>query len=309
MKKITTKLSNLHKLFYVDEYEQEFILNEDIFIESLNGEYVKINALVKKITPMLNVEVENILEPYICAEKHLIMSPSGWDFMDNCLDLIDSEGDTLKIISKNKIGMQDSFDVSLDYPHVYCTANGLVHHNTMIPIYLGLKDMLENGTYDKIVLIRNNESTKDCGFLPGDIKQKFEVFERAFKGQINFLFNRDDAWEILQKKDILVFENTSFLRGITYSNCLIIADECQNYSMQEFSTIITRLDSTSKIVFCGDYAQTDLNLKKESSGFKDFLSITKLMEEFSSVEFTVEDIVRSDMIKSFILAKIKLGLI
>lgn len=179
---------------------------------------------------------------------------------------------------------------------------------TLCPIYLGLRDMLEYGTYEKIVLIRNNETTKECGFLPGDVKQKFEVFERAFKGQINFLFNRDDAWEILEKKNILQFENTSFLRGITYSNCLIIADECQNYSMAEFSTIVTRLDETSRIVFCGDYGQTDLNLKKDPSGFNDFLKIVNLMDEFSTVEFTVDDIVRSDLVKSFILAKIKLGL-
>ena len=179
---------------------------------------------------------------------------------------------------------------------------------SMVGLYLGLRDMMENGTFSKIVIIRSAVASRDIGFLPGTDKEKVEVYEAPYRAIVNDLYCRDDAYDIMKQKSIIQFESTSFLRGLTYENCLLFVDEIQNMNFQELDTILTRLHDSSKIIFAGDIKQCDFNTKKETSGIQDFMQILTHLNEFSMVEFTPDDIVRSGLVKNYIIAKEKLGL-
>lgn len=179
---------------------------------------------------------------------------------------------------------------------------------SFLSLYLGLKEMLDEGTFNKIIILRSAVASRDLGFLPGSEKEKISVYEAPYRSIINDLFGRDDAYEILKQKDIIEFESTSFLRGLTYSNCLIFVDEMENMAFHELNTIFTRIGEGTKIIFAGDIKQCDLNERKETSGMKDFLNIMKKLDEFGLVEFTMDDCVRSGLVKNYLIAKESLGL-
>jgi len=174
---------------------------------------------------------------------------------------------------------------------------------TFISSYLAYDDM-SKGIYDKLVIIRSAVPTRDMGFLPGTEKEKASVYEEPYKDIANELFQRGDAYGIMKQKNLVEFMTTSFIRGITLRDAVIIIDECQNMSFHELDSIITRMGENCRVIFCGDFRQADL----KQNGMKDFMQILKRMELFDFIDFQVEDIVRSDFVKSYIIAKNKLGL-
>ena len=142
------------------------------------------------------------------------------------------------------------------------------------------------------------------GFLPGSIKEKIKIYEAPYQSICAELYNRGDAYEILKQKNIINFETSSFLRGMTIDNSIIIVDECQNMTYSELCTIITRAGNNSKLLFCGDYRQTDLKYDDEKSGIFKFMKILHRMTKyFTCIELTEEDIVRSGLVKDFIIKK------
>jgi len=162
---------------------------------------------------------------------------------------------------------------------------------------------------NKIIIIRGMSSSKAVGFLPGTILEKQEPFFAAYYEILYELFGRGDAAEILLKRDIIQFENTAFLRGVTFNNAIIIVDEFQSANFHELDTVITRVADSSRIIFCGDYSQNDLIYNRNDvSGYNEFMKILSNMNEFDVTNFTVDDIVRGGMIRSYIIEKIKLGL-
>jgi|TARA_R110002167_G_C12620496_1_gene646723 phosphate starvation-inducible protein PhoH len=174
---------------------------------------------------------------------------------------------------------------------------------TFISSYLAYDDM-SKGIYDKLVIIRSAVPTRDMGFLPGTEKEKASVYEEPYKDIANELFQRGDAYGIMKQKNLVEFMTTSFIRGITLRDAVIIIDECQNMSFHELDSIITRMGENCRVIFCGDFRQADL----KQNGMKDFMQILKRMELFDFIDFKVEDIVRSDFVKSYIIAKNELGL-
>jgi phosphate starvation-inducible PhoH-like protein len=174
---------------------------------------------------------------------------------------------------------------------------------TFISSYLAYDDM-SKGIYDKLVIIRSAVPTRDMGFLPGTEKEKASVYEEPYKDIANELFQRGDAYGIMKQKNLVEFMTTSFIRGITLRDAVIIIDECQNMSFHELDSIITRMGENCRVIFCGDFRQADL----KQNGMKDFMQILKRMELFDFIDFQVEDIVRSDFVKSYIIAKNELGL-
>lgn len=174
---------------------------------------------------------------------------------------------------------------------------------TFISSYLAYDDM-SKGVYDKLVIIRSAVPTRDMGFLPGTEKEKASVYEEPYKDIANELFQRGDAYGIMKQKNLVEFMTTSFIRGITLRDAVIIIDECQNMSFHELDSIITRMGENCRIIFCGDFRQADL----KQNGMKEFMQILKRMELFDFIDFKVEDIVRSDFVKSYIIAKNELGL-
>lgn len=180
---------------------------------------------------------------------------------------------------------------------------------TFCALYLALEEILSGrSTFDKIVLIRSVVPSRDMGFLPGSIKDKIAVYEEPYKEICDDLFGRGDGYGILKMKKMIEFTTTSFLRGLTFNNAIVIVDETNNMTYQEIDTVMTRLGNNSRIIFCGDYRQSDLNKPHEKTGIKDFMSITCRINSFKHVEFQKEDIVRSGVVRDYIIQKTEMGL-
>jgi len=181
---------------------------------------------------------------------------------------------------------------------------------SFMALYHALQDILEpNSIYEKIVIIRSSVQGRDQGFLPGSDAEKMEPFERPYIGICAELLGRPDAYEKLKDMGKIVFESTSFLRGTTYRDCIIIADEIQNENFSTISTLMTRRGNNSKLIVMGDGVQNDLaTSRNDISGFRDFLEVSKRMSEFRHFRFTVDDCVRSGFCKSWIVATEKSGL-
>lgn len=174
---------------------------------------------------------------------------------------------------------------------------------TFISSYLAFDDMAK-GIYDKLILIRSAVPTRDIGFLPGNEKEKSAVYEAPYKDIAIELFQRGDAYEILKTKGLVHFMTTSFIRGVTLRDAVILVDECQNMSFHELDSIITRVGENCRVIFCGDFRQSDL----KTNGLNDFFRVVRSMEQFDFIDFEIKDIVRSDFVKSYITAKTELDL-
>jgi predicted ribonuclease YlaK len=186
---------------------------------------------------------------------------------------------------------------------------------TFVSLYLALKDVLNERTpYDKVYMVRSLVSTREIGFLPGDHEDKSSLYQIPYKNMVKYMFEMPDeaSFEMLygnlKNQGTISFWSTSFIRGTTLDNCVIIVDESQNLNFHELDSIITRVGQDTKIIFCGDVNQTDLIKTNERNGVLNFMSILQTMDEFSMVEFGIEDIVRSGLIKSYLISKMNLGL-
>ena len=186
---------------------------------------------------------------------------------------------------------------------------------TFISLYLALKDVMDlKKPFNKVVLVRSLIPTRESGFLPGDEEEKAALYQVPYMNMVQFMFQMPNEqqfntlYDRLKGQGSLFFLSTSFLRGLTFDNSIIIVDECQNLNFHELDTIITRIGQDSKIVFCGDFDQTDLVRQNERNGLHDFLRILGEMEEFNCLEFTIGDIVRSGFVRSYIINKMKLGI-
>ena len=186
---------------------------------------------------------------------------------------------------------------------------------TFVSLYLALKDVLDLKTkFEKVVLVRSLIPTRDIGFLPGDEEDKAALYQVPYQNMVQFMFEMPNEqqfntlYDRLKGQGTLFFLSTSFLRGLTFDNSIIIVDECQNLNFHELDTIITRVGQDSKIIFCGDFDQTDLIKQGEKNGLHDFLRILNEMEEFNCLEFTLGDIVRSGFVRSYLINKIKMGI-
>lgn len=177
---------------------------------------------------------------------------------------------------------------------------------TMCAMYLGLLDVLIEPQYEKLIVIRSAVQTREQGFMPGSKAQKEAVFTVPYADITNDLFQRGDAWEILKQKNMVEFMTSSFVRGLTFDNSIIIVDECQSMTYHELDSIITRVGESSKIIFCGDTFQDDLagsRNRNDVTGLPEFLKVLEKIQSFDIVRFGTEDIVRSGLVKEYILAK------
>ena len=186
---------------------------------------------------------------------------------------------------------------------------------TFVSMYLAFEEVLRNETpYDKVIIVRSLIPTREIGFLPGDEEDKAALYQVPYANMAQFMFKQpnEQAFNILydrlKAQGSFYFLSTSFLRGLTFDNSIIIVDECQNLNFHELDTIITRVGQDSKISFCGDFMQSDLTKRNEKDGLHDFVKILEEMDEFSISEFSIGDIVRSGFVRSYLIEKTKLGL-
>ena len=186
---------------------------------------------------------------------------------------------------------------------------------TFIALYLALKDVIdEDSFYDKVYIVRSLVSTREIGFLPGTHEDKSELYQIPYRNMVRHMFEMPDdtsfdmLYENLKTQETISFWSTSFLRGTTLDNAIIIVDECQNLNFHELDSIMTRVGQDSKIMFCGDINQSDLTRTNERNGILDFQRVLENMDEFSTVEFGINDIVRSGLVKSYLISKMSLNL-
>jgi len=186
---------------------------------------------------------------------------------------------------------------------------------TFISLYLALQDVMDlKHPAEKVILVRSLIPTREIGFLPGDEEDKAALYQVPYQNMIQFMFEMpneqsfSNLYDRLTSQGSLYFLSTSFLRGLTFDNAIIIVDECQNMNFHELDTIITRVGQDSKIMFCGDFAQSDLVRNNEKNGLHDFMTILEEMKEFNCTEFTIGDIVRSGFVRNYLINKTKLGI-
>lgn len=181
---------------------------------------------------------------------------------------------------------------------------------TFISLYLGLSEVTSPiGNYDKVVIVRSVVPTRDMGFLPGNHKEKAMVYEAPYSIIATELFNRGDAYQILKQKNLIEFISTSFIRGTTLNNCIVVVDEVSNMTLHELDSVITRMGKNCRVIFSGDFRQSDLTKEQERNGLKDFMRILNNMRSFDYVEFDENDIVRSGLVKEYIIAKDRLKIV
>ncbi len=186
---------------------------------------------------------------------------------------------------------------------------------TFVTLYNALKDVLdESSSYERIYIVRSLVATREIGFLPGDYEDKSDIYQVPYKHMVKYMFQMasDADFEMLygnlKSQDTIKFWSTSFLRGTTLDNAIVIVDEFQNLNFHELDSIITRVGENSKIMFCGDASQTDLQKTNDRNGIVDFMNILRKMPSFDIIEFGINDIVRSGLVKEYIVAKLDSGL-
>ena len=174
--------------------------------------------------------------------------------------------------------------------------------------------MSDKTPFDKIYLVRSLVATREIGFLPGDHEDKADIYQIPYKNMVKYMFQMpsDADFEMLygnlKAQETIRFWSTSFLRGTTLDNAIVIVDEFQNLNFHELDSIITRVGENSRILFCGDARQSDLTKTNDRNGIVDFLNILRKMSSFDIIEFGIDDIVRSGLVKEYLTAKIELGI-
>jgi len=178
---------------------------------------------------------------------------------------------------------------------------------TFCALYKAIEEVMDKSNpFSKIIVVRSAVQSRDMGYLPGDVNEKMDIYQQPYVQICDTLFGRKDAWDRLEEQGYIQFISTSFIRGMSFDHAIIIVDEMQNLTYEEIDTVMTRVGHMSKIIWCGDYRQTDLNKKKnDMSGILKFFDIAMHMSAFTRIEFTADDIVRSSLVKDYILAKMK----
>ena len=214
-------------------------------------------------------------------------------------------------LTENQKTLFESYSKSKNVVAYGCAGTG----KTFITLYNALKDVLNDMTpYEQIYIVRSLVSTREIGFLPGDHDDKSALYQIPYKNMVKYMFQMptDADFEMLygnlKTQETIKFWSTSFIRGTTLDNSIIIVDEFQNLNFHELDSIITRVGENSKIMFCGDATQTDLAKTNERNGISDFMSILRKMPSFDIVEFGIDDIVRSGIVKEYLIAKLESGM-
>ena len=213
-------------------------------------------------------------------------------------------------LTENQKKLFESYDNGKHLIAYGCAGTG----KTFITLYNALRDVLDERTpYERIYLVRSLVATREIGFLPGSHEDKADIYQIPYKNMVKYMFQMpsDADFEMLygnlKSQETIKFWSTSFLRGTTLDNSIVIVDEFQNLNFHELDSIITRVGENTKIMFCGDASQSDLQKTNERNGIVDFMTVLRKMNSFDIIEFGVEDIVRSGLVKEYIIAKMDAG--
>lgn len=209
----------------------------------------------------------------------------------------------ISAMTQNQQKVIDAYEEGYHLANIGSAGTG----KTYLSMALALEEVMESENFQQIIIVRSAVQSRDQGFMPGSLSDKMGYYETPYQDIVNDLFGRGDAYQILKSKGMLKFMSTSFVRGLTFDKSIIIVDECQNMRYDELRTVMTRVGESSRIIFCGDTKQDDLACSKnrlDTSGLAGFMRILRRMNKsFDIIEFTVDDIVRSGIVKEFIIAE------
>ena len=206
-------------------------------------------------------------------------------------------------ITKNQKIAYDAWDEGDNL--VLCGSAGT--GKTFIGMYLGLESVLDKSwEQNKLVIVRSVVPTREMGYLPGSIEEKVDAYTAPYRAITNELFNDRHAFDMLESQGQLTFMSTSFIRGITLDDCVLLIDEMQNLTFHELDSIITRVGRNTKVIFSGDYYQSDLTKESDKNGVLHFMNIMEQLKDFSVIEFNWTDIVRSGFVRDYIMTKVML---
>ena len=214
-------------------------------------------------------------------------------------------------LTKNQEILFDSYKENQNLVAYGCAGTG----KTFITLYNALRDVLDERTpYEKIYIVRSLVATREIGFLPGDHEDKSSLYQIPYKNMVKYMFELPSEADFemlygnLKTQGTISFWSTSFIRGTTLDKAVIIVDEFANLNGHELDSIITRVGEDSKIMFCGDATQSDLIKMSERNGIVDFMKILRSMPSFDIIEFGIEDVVRSGIVREYLTAKYELGI-
>ena len=213
----------------------------------------------------------------------------------------------LKRVKPLTINQSDTFKAFLRGDHLLLhgvagTGKTFISLNLALGVVLPTH-VLQIPKHDKVIVVRSVVPSREIGFMPGTLKEKISVYEDPYREICNDLLERADGYEQLKGRGQLKFTTTSYLRGITFYDAVILVDEMQNMSYHELHTIMTRTGKNCRIIFCGDYRQSDLQRHDERTGLGHFMEIINDMPRFCRIEFKTHDIVRDDLVKEFLVAE------
>lgn len=225
--------------------------------------------------------------------------------MSNVLKLRLHDLDIIEPLTENQAKCFKAFENDKNLIMIGSAGTG----KTYLGLYLALEAVLEpKNHYKKVVVVRSIVPTREIGFLPGNEEEKKDAYTGPYRGITAELFNDPEAWPKLVSAGTVKFLSTSFIRGVTLKNSIVVIDECQNLNFHEIDSVITRLGENCRVIFAGDYYQSDFDKDKEKNGILRFLTIAEQMRDFRIVEFKWEDIVRSGFVRDYIMTKEMLGI-
>ena len=210
-------------------------------------------------------------------------------------------------LTENQMKMFDAWDEG-KHLFIYGAAGT---GKTFCALYKALYDCLKaTPSYENVYIVRSLVATREIGFLPGDHEDKSSLYQIPYKNMVKYMFEMgsdsdfENLYASLKSQETIKFWSTSFLRGVTLDNSVIIIDEMQNLNFHELDSIITRVGENTRIVFCGDAMQSDLVRDKEKNGIHDFMRILELMkDDFELIEMGIDDICRSGLVRNYLVAK------
>ena len=169
---------------------------------------------------------------------------------------------------------------------------------TMLAVQHGIK-LFQEGIVDKIIVTRPAVSVdEDLGFLPGTLNEKMAPWTRPIFDVFGEYYQQKDIAKMLEDGTVEI-SPLAYMRGRTFKNAYIIADECQNTTVNQMKMLLTRLGEGSKMVVTGDLAQAD---RVNDNGLIDFCNLLsgKDLKHIDLVEFDHRDIERHNAVKEIL---------
>lgn len=208
-------------------------------------------------------------------------------------------------LTENQKGLFEDYYQGYDI----CAFGSAGTGKSFLACYLGISDVLDpRQPARQIIIVRSAVTSRDVGFMPGTLEEKTAYFEMPYRDIFTELFSRSSTYDDMKTAGLVKFMTTSFIRGVTWDNSIVVLDETQNMSWQEIHTVLTRIGDNTRVIICGDIKQNDLNKhSKDQTGMPRLIRTLDHIDNFAKIEFTRDDIVRSDFVKKWIIATEQVG--